>query len=169
LSAHRIHLRSYFDERKQFDAAIDILAGGIWHSSHQAKQHFRKIATPVNDAEFRNYLAGDALKALIAEESEVGGEGIVHEKFVAPPMQRTFIQNPSGPETKSEIETPVSFSDLVAGDGNAILYANAEYGRTTLLRELRFQLLEKAKDIGFPRLPIFLDFRDISANADNML
>lgn len=164
-----IHLRSYFDDRKQFDAAIDILAEGVWHSSHEASQHFRKIAKPIHDAEFRSHLAGDALAALKTEESEVGGESIVHEKFVAPPMQRTFIQNLSAPETKSAIETPVAFADLVTGDGNVILYANAEYGRTTLLRELRFQLLERAYDIGFPRLPIFLDFKDIKANPDNLL
>lgn len=164
-----IHLRTYFDERKQFDAAIDIIAGGVWHSSHEASQHFRKIATPVDDAEFRKHLTGPALAALKIEESEAGGESIVHENFVAPPMQRTFIQNPSGADVKSEIETPVAFSDVVAGDGNVILYANAEYGRTTLLRELRFQSLKCANDLGLPRLPVLIDFKDISANADNLL
>ena len=170
ISGHsETHLRTYFDERRQFDAAIDLIAGGVWHSSHEASQHFRKIATPVDDTKFRSHLAGAALDTLRNEESEAGGEGIVHENFVAPPMQRTFIQSPSGPEVKSEIETPVPFSEIVSGDGNIILYANAEYGRTTLLRELRYQLLESANDLGFPRLPVLLDFKDISANADNML
>lgn len=164
-----IHLRRYFDERKQFDASIDIIRGGIWHSSHESSQHFRKIATPVDDVEFRKHLTGPALAALKKEEAEAGGESIVHENFVAPPMQRTFIQNPSGADAKSEIETPVTFSDIVFGDGNVILYANAEYGRTTLLRELRYQSIERANDLGFPRLPVLIDFKDISANADNML
>jgi predicted MPP superfamily phosphohydrolase len=163
------HLRTYYDERKQFDEATDLIPGGVWYPSPEARQHFRKIAKPVDDAELRQHLSGIALNALKLEESEAGGEGVVHEKFVAPPMQRTFIQNPSGNEIKAQIETPVAFADVVAGDGNIILYAHAEYGRTTLLRELRYQLLVSADDVGFPRLPILVDFSDISSNADNML
>ncbi len=163
------HLRTYYDERKQFDEATDKIGGGVWYPSQGARQHFRKIAKPVDDIELRRHLVGPALAALQTEESEAGGEGIVHEKFVAPPMQRTFIQTPSGNEIKAQIETPISFADIVTGDGNVILYAHAEYGRTTLLRELRYQLLVGANNIGFPRLPILIDFNDIGSNADNML
>jgi predicted phosphodiesterase len=162
-------IRSYFDDRKEFDDGIDVIEGGRWWSSQEAKQHFRKIATPVDERKFREHLAGPALDALSAREAKRGGEGDLHERFVAPPLWRTFIQEVNEEEGTVEVETPVSFSDLVIGDSNLILYGRPEYGRTTLLRELRFKLLADAHVVRYPRLPLLLEFSEVSANADNVL
>jgi hypothetical protein len=106
---------------------------------------------------------------LRARELAVGGEGNLHYRFVAPPLRRTSIQEVSGDESKVQDETPVAFAEVIAGDSNLILYARPEYGRTTLLRELRYRLLADAGSTRFPRLPVLIDFADISSNADNLL
>lgn len=162
-------IRSYFKERNAFDDGVDIAPGGRWYPSPAASQHFRKIAAPVNEMLFRKHLQGPALSRLKQEESVAGGEANIHERFVSPPLRRTFIQEVTREEAKTEEESPVAFCDVIVGDANLILYAKAEYGRTTLLRELRYQLLASADSVRFPRLPIMLDFEDISNNADNML
>lgn len=162
-------VRSYFKDRNEFDDGIDVIEGGRWWSSHDARQYFRKIASPVDEAKFRLHLKGPALTALSHRECLVGGEGDLHGRFVAPPLRRTFINEVAGDDTKVETETPIPFQDLVSGDANLILYGKAEYGRTTLLQELRYRLLADADVIRFPRLPVFIDFGDIGANAENML
>lgn len=164
-----ILLRSYMKERDEFDYGIDVVKEGRWWSSQEARQHFRKIATPVDETKFREHLRGVALSSLNARENFSGSYLNSHERFVAPPLRRTFIQEGSGDETKVQSETPILFSDIVAGDANLILYARAEYGRTTLMRELRYRLLQDANTIRFPRIPVFIEFRDIGSNADNML
>ena len=58
-------VRSYFKERNEFDAGIDVIEGGRWWSSQDARQHFRKIASPVDDGKFRAHLTGPALTRLI--------------------------------------------------------------------------------------------------------
>jgi predicted MPP superfamily phosphohydrolase len=162
-------VRSYFKDRNEFDDGIDVIEGGRWWSSNDARQHFRKIASPVDDGRFRAHLTGLALTALRNRESLAGGEGDLHSRFVAPPLRRTFINEVAADESKVETETPIPFQDIVLGDANLILYAKAEYGRTTLLRELRYRLLADADQIRFPRLPVLVDFGDIGANAENML
>jgi predicted MPP superfamily phosphohydrolase len=162
-------VRSYFKERNEFDDGIDVIEGGRWWSSNDARQHFRKIASPVDEGRFRTHLTGSALTELRQRECLVGGEGGLHNRFVAPPLRRTFIQEVAGDENKVETETPIPFQDIIEGDANLILYAKAEYGRTTLLRELRYKLLADAEQIRFPRLPVIIDFSDIGANAENML
>lgn len=162
-------VRSYFNERNEFDDGIDVIEGGRWWSSNDARQHFRKIASPVDDGRFRAHLKGPALTALRQRDALVGGNGDVHARFVEPPMRRTFIQEVAGDDSKVETESPILFRDIIEGDANLILYAKAEYGRTTLLRELRYRLLTDADKVRFPRLPIIIDFNDIGANADNML
>jgi predicted MPP superfamily phosphohydrolase len=162
-------VRSYFKDRNEFDDGVDVIEGGRWWPSNEARQHFRKIASPVDEGKFRAHLKGVALTALRERECMVGGDGSLHDKFVAPPLRRTFIQEVSGDESKVETETPIPFQDIVEGDANLILYAKAEYGRTTLLRELRYQLLADAEHINFPRVPVIIDFNDVSANAENVL
>lgn len=161
-------VRSYFKERNEFDEGIDVIEEGRWWSSNQARSHFRRIAVPVDDIAFRAHLAGLALDGLKAREDAVGGEGDLHFRFVPPPMRLTFIQDVTG-EGKSEIETSVSIDDMVISDTNFIVYAKPEYGRTTLLKEMRYRLLANASKVRFPRLPVFLDFADITSNAENLL
>lgn len=162
-------VRSYFKDRDEFDDGVDVVEGGRWWSSNEAKQHFRKIAAPVDDAKFRAHLVGPALLALYERAATAGGDADLHERFVAPPLRRTFIQEVATDEGKVDIETPIAFADVVSGDANLILYARAEYGRTTLLKELRYRVLADAQEVRFPRLPVLVDFHDLTSNADNML
>ncbi len=162
-------VRSFFPERNEFDAGIDIVKEGQWWSSESARQYFRTIATPVDDGDFRNHLAGPALKALSKREKLDSQDTAAHEKFVTPPLFRTFIREESQDESTVKTEEKVEFPDVVCGNGNLILYARAEYGRTTLLKELRFRFLSEAKSLKFPRLPVVFDFAEISSNWQNML
>lgn len=164
-----VNLRSYFDDRKAFDAAIDIISDGKWYSSSDARQHFRKIATPVDEKFLRSHLSGSALASLREEQQLAGGEADIHERFVAPPLLRTFVQTPAGEQGRAEIESPVPFTELLEGDENVILYGVSEYGRTTVLRELRLRLLSDADSLSLPRVPALLDFADIKNNLSAML
>ncbi|MFK4259847.1 metallophosphoesterase family protein [Agrobacterium tumefaciens] len=162
-------LRSYFKERSEFDDAVDVIEKGRWYPSQPARQYFRKLASPVDAEKFRLHLSTSALKPFLEREGGNGGDGDLHHKFVPPPLFRTFIQEAVGHEGKAEIEAPVAFSEISNGDSNLILYGRAEYGRTTLLKVLRYRCLADAHTAKFPRLPVMLDFSDISANVDNML
>lgn len=162
-------IRSYFKDRYAFDDGIDVVEGGKWYSSHDARQHFRKIAAPIDEQKLRDHLSGAALTLLLDEQASIGGDGNLHTRFVAPPLKRTFIQETVGDESKVQVETDILFDDLVKLDSNFILYGRAEYGRTTLLKELRHRLLSMSKTIHFPRLPILFDFGSINANADSVL
>lgn len=162
-------IRSYFKDRNEFDEGVDIIGGGgRWYPSQEARQHFRKIATPVDPDKFRKHLSGPALEALLTRESSVGGEGDLHRRFIAPPLRRTFFHQERD-ETEVEIDSSASFDDLIKGDTHFVIYAQPEYGRTMLLKELRYRYLANAKEANFPRLPILIDFHDISNHVNNML
>ena len=165
---YETHLRTYFDDRKAFDAALDVVTVGKFHSSHEAAQFWRKVATPVDDRALREHLAGPALDALKAEMEQNGADWEAHERFVPPPMKRTFVQTVASDEVKGSVEVPVNFDEFVGNEGNAILYASAEYGRTTILKELAYRLMSDANDIRFPRMPIIVDFEDVKHNVSNL-
>ncbi|KQN90795.1 hypothetical protein ASE90_17070 [Sphingomonas sp. Leaf67] len=167
-SLYKTHLRTYFDDRKAFDEARDVVENGCFYSSHEARQFWRTIATPVDDAKFRAHLAGPCLTAWVADLDSVFADRDVHEKFVPPPMKRTFVQPAVGDESKGVVETPVAFEEVAGDDANVIIYAAAEYGRTTVLKEMAFRMFADAGTTRFPRLPIMVDFGDIKHNLGNL-
>jgi predicted MPP superfamily phosphohydrolase len=162
-------VRSYFKERNEFDEGVDIIEGGKWWSSPEARTLFQSLASPVDSNRLRKHLKGPALVQLEARERDRPGAAHDHEKFVAPPLRRTFINDGNKDQTKVEVESTVDFTQVVQGDANLILYARSEFGRTTLLQEIRMRLLRDADSVNFPRLPVLMDFSDVSANAANVL
>ncbi|MFA7585333.1 MAG: metallophosphoesterase [Novosphingobium sp.] len=165
---YETHLHTYFDDRKAFDDALDVVPQGRFHSSHEAAQFWRKIATPVDDKVLRAHLSGACLDDLNAE-MDAGADREIHERFVPPPMKRTFVQPVIGDDSKGIVETPVSFEDLVSGDDNVILYAAAEYGRTTVLKQMAYRHMADAESMRLPRLPIIVDFADVKQNTGSLL
>lgn len=162
------HLRTYFDDRTAFDEAIDVVQGGRFYSSQAAREFWRGIAAPIDDQAFRRHLAKECY-CVIQEETEHAGERNTHEMFVSPPMTKRFLEPPSGQEEVATVERNVEFDELVFGDDNVILYALSEHGRTTVLRELQHRLLCDAETIGFPRLPLLIDFEDIRHNVSGLI
>ena len=162
-------IRSYFEDRNEFDEGIDVHEGGKWYKDNAARQHFRKIAAPVDLAKFRAHLSGEFKARLDEEDAAPGGTADLHERFVEPPMMKTSIIDAKTSEQPAEIEVPVIFDDLLVNDRNAIIYARPEYGRTSLLRELRHRMVGKVDEIDFPRLPVIIDFAQVGQNVTKVL
>ncbi|MDH7802409.1 MULTISPECIES: metallophosphoesterase [unclassified Rhizobium] len=164
---HETILKSYFPERSKFDDAIDRVADGRFYNSQEARQYWRGLSNPVDAETFRTQLAGQVLEALIKEWSELslldqGGR----QHFVAPRLHKIDTAAPK--ESRTRVDTPLPFKSLAADTGNVILYSPQEYGRTTILRELQYELLATSHTIEQPRLPIMIDFDQINQNPANM-
>ena len=162
-------IRSYFKDRACFDDGVDIEKDGRWYKDQAARQHFRKIAAPVDLDRFRTHLGGQFRVQLQKEDAAPGGDAELHERFVEPPLVKTFIHPTKATDDSSEVQVPVTFDELLASDRNAIIYARAEYGRTSLLRELRYQSVTRVGELAFPRLPVIIDFADVGQNVSRVL
>lgn len=164
-----ILIQSYYSDRDEFDVGTNVIPDGRWWSSQEAREHFRKIAAPVDDEKFREHLKGPALTAFKVRETAQSMELAEVDRFVAPPLKRSFFRDIILDSESPVQEEPVQFEDLLQENSNVILYGKPEYGRTTLLREIRYLSLANASEIPFPRLPAFVDFSDIVSNADQLL
>lgn len=161
--------RSYFKDRGCFDEGVDVEKDGRWYKDQGARQHFRKIAVPVDIDKLRAHLGGEFLTRLREENTAPGGDAELHDRFIEPPLVKTFIHATKATDESAEVQVPVTFDELLVSDRNAIVYARAEYGRTSLLRELRYQSVVRVGELTFPRLPVHLDFADIAQNVGKVL
>jgi predicted MPP superfamily phosphohydrolase len=161
--------RSYFKDRGCFDEGVDVEKDGRWYKDQAARQHFRTIAAPVDMDKFRAHLGGEFMIRMREEDAAPGGDAELHERFIEPPLVKTFMHATKATDESAEVQVPVAFDELLASDRNAILYARAEYGRTSLLRELRHQSVMRVGELAFPRLPVILDFADVAQNVSKVL
>lgn len=164
---HETILKSYYPERSKFDDAIDRVENGRFYNSQEARQYWRGLSSPVDDEAFRKQLSGQVFDTLIKEWSELslldqGGR----QHFVAPRLHKIDTTAPK--ETRTRLDTQLPFKSLTADAANIILYSPQEYGRTTILRELQYELLATSSAIEQPRLPIMIDFDQISQNPANL-
>lgn len=165
---YETHIRSYFDERKEFDDAVDILKDGRFYSSPDAQAFWRKVGNPIDENALRVQLSGPCLEALRAEQAQ-GNSEVINDVFVPTPMKRSSIQGSGEPGSAHTVEIDISFEELVAGDDNIVLYASPEYGRTTVLRELQYRLFRDATAIRFVRVPLVIDFADARVHSTTLL
>lgn len=162
------HLRTYFNDRPAFDEARDVVENGRFYSSQEAREFWRTIATPVEDAKFRAILSGSCFELFKSSPDQVkDNEKPVHELFITPPIVRP--DTPESDDLTSTGEKDVSFETIVNGFDNVIIMGFPEYGKTTLLNELQYRLLEDAQKVPLARLPVMLDFSDIRYNSDQVL
>jgi 3',5'-cyclic AMP phosphodiesterase CpdA len=160
-------LRSYFPERGCFDDAVDRVEHGRFYNSQEARQYWRSLANPVDDKAFRNELVGPTYDRFVAELGELGVlDSGGRQNFVAPRLNRIEMANSK--EDAARIDIPLPFEKFVTDTANSIIYSPQEYGRTTVLRELEFELLRNAKDHVVARLPIMVRFDEIRHNASQM-
>jgi len=167
---YETHLRSFFKERTAFDEAIDVVAEGKFYSSQEARLFWRGMAAPVDDSAFRRHLSNNCLVAMANSPDRRGiGDRKLEDLFVPAPMMRNTTQPKNLGDAAAIVDTPVLFNDFVSGDGNCIVYASPEFGRTTFLRQLEFHLLRDAQTLPTARMPTIIDFSEIGQNVNRML
>ena len=168
-SLYENYLRTYYNERKEFDAAIDIIKEGKFYNSQEAREFWRKVATPIDDKIFRNHLNDFCSKKLIDELELTNGDKNPYDMFVPPPMKYTSVKALDKEDSSKGIrENSITFDEILKSDSNFVLYAPPEFGRTTVLRQLQYKMFVEANECAFPRLPIIIDFSDVKQNVSSV-
>jgi len=166
---YETQLRSYYDERSAFDAAIDVIANGVFYPSSEASQFWRKIASPIDDGEFRRHLSSECTFVLDQEMENIGfGDRKLKDLFVASRMKRTSVKSSGKEQSDITVEEVVEFTDVLQDHGNIILHSPPEYGKTSVLRQIEHRLCAEAENLDFARIPIFIEFEEIKHNITRL-
>ena len=165
-----IHLRSYFDRRREFDAGIDIAKGGIFFSSPDAEAFWHAKNRQVDRDALRGWIRGTLLPAA----RQCWNEGIIDrpvgDVFVPPPMYTRRIVRESTDESLPETdEVLITLDGVVSNQENIIFHGRQEYGKTTLIHQIALELIRRSVLSDFLTVPILIDFLDLKRGHDRVL
>lgn len=162
------HLRSYYDGRREFDIATDVLgeANGIFYPNDQSRAHFQAVTRFVDRTALGTWCIGELLSTVAKRYGEGITDRDVNEIFVAPPMHTEFEIKNKEDEAPQIIEKDLDFSTLVSSKENYLIYGKPEYGKTTLLRQVATALLRA--DLDAPTVPVVIPFASIREGTDRI-
>jgi 3',5'-cyclic AMP phosphodiesterase CpdA len=163
------NLRTYYDDRKCFDKALNVASDGIFYSSLQSRDFWRKTASQVDEQSLRTYISGEGYSKLLVEQQKQPGELEQEKRFVPAPMNKHNIRQGEDTTDDAKDVIPITIDDILLSDANLIIYAAPEFGRSTLLKCLRTRMMTDASEIARIRLPILFDFEDIKYSTEALL
>ncbi len=167
-----VNLRSYFDDRKKFDSAIDKVENGVFYPSNDAKQFWYKADRRIDKSKLRECASRTLLPAVRRLYDEGMADKPVGDIFVAPPM--CIRDDQSGHDEDdapiSNDGSPVTFDQIIESNKNLILHGRQESGKTTLLQQITISMLEKINTSEEdPIIPFIIDFKDLRAGESPVI
>lgn len=163
-----VHLRSYYEKRREFDDAVDVVKNGIFHPTAESAKFFHRIAKKVDRAKLKIW-CDSVLKTYLKKEFS---EGLVdkplNELFVPPQLIKEIEIINGSSDTPERVEHDVSFQEIVSSKRNQIIYGKSEYGKTTLLQQIALETLEVAKGEFEQKAPVLINFQYIKKGKDRI-
>lgn len=158
-----IKTREYFPVRREFDTAHSLPADGETYSSAESRRFWSASRRQID-----RRIVADWMKAKFAPEAELQlNQGLsdkrLCEVFVPPPIvelsQDTKSHTDEGAPSR-EIKL-IPWEDFLRDRANFVVLAPAEYGKTTLLKQLALGIVRECKSPATVQVPIFLEFGDL--------
>mgnify|MGYP001153875745 CR=1 FL=1 len=141
-----INFRSYFDKRREFGPAIDLVSDGMFYSPSGAKAFFYQADRRVDRDALRSWLAADLRPALADEFNEGITDRKTSDVFVPPPLFAEVPINETEDEEAAAGEVSLPLDQLVKAGTNLIISGGAEYGKTTLLQQFALRVIDQCSD-----------------------
>lgn len=168
-----VRLFSYFEQRRQFDVALDRATNGVFYNSSEAQRQIDRENRRLSEVMISNWAREGLLEAAKEKLNEALGDKNLDDVFVEPPITKRTVSTAAAGESErfeSEQDNKVSLSDIGGSTQNFVIYGNQEFGRTSILRKLALDSVESTctQDL-FCQIPVLIDFGDIRAGSERVL
>ena len=118
-----IHLRSYFDKRREFDAGIDIAKTGTFYSSTQSEAFWYSRGRRVDRAALRTWITNTMQPAAATTWNEGIIDRPVGDVFVPPPMYtKRVIKDSDAQSVPTANEEFITIENIVPRSDNFNLF-----------------------------------------------
>ena len=156
----KITYRTYFDKRGRFDVATDILANGTFYSSEESESYWASQPSQISSAAVENWIAATIAPAIRSNLLD-GLTGRALNEIFVPPVFSLNAELSDDPSTGSGNGKELGWTDFVLSTENHLLRGRPEYGKTSVLRELNYELSSSIVARAHPKIPILIRFSDI--------
>jgi len=167
-----IRLYSYYETRREFDVATDKAKNGTFFNSSESEKYWYKQDRKIDRNTVKRWLKNNFIPKADAHFEQILADRLLGDVFVEPPLTK-HSSGQTGPVSQflDEVgeEHPSSVQEIITSASNFIIYGKQEFGRTTLLQKIAFEISKiSIADDNEPQVPILIPFDDIKAGASSV-
>jgi hypothetical protein len=154
----RIAYRRWFEARREFSKAEDLVDDGVFFAPAEAKAYWAALAPPLDCVALERWRNLVLLPELAGECNSSLSNQSLETVFVKPEFERDvpFRQESDG-QMGSRVET-LNFSQVVAGKENLVISAQGETGKSTFLKQLALSLARREFTGAQATIPVLISF-----------
>lgn len=170
-SEFRVMLRTYFDQRREFDKAINYTAEGEYKFPYnpKTKKPYDKSALPVIAA-LGKQLLEHANQALLMATTDSLAPKDFRQIFVEPPLSKKsehehMLSLTKTKEGAARSKTYIHVKELISSAKNYLIVGKKESGKTTLLNHICLAAIE-SEDIANTKFPFYLNYKEFRPGSN---
>lgn len=164
--AYEVRARRFASDPGKFVRAVEMGQDGSFYPDPASRAFWRD--RPVADRGRLADWAVERLKPHFLERHE--------ETLVGRSLDQVFYEHPmqsrlSDYERSDDLapDSRVSVDDIVTSTENYVVFGETNYGKTTLLKRLGFEILNRNADPERVSLPAFFEFKDVDLKGESVL
>ena len=154
----KMNYRRWFERRRQFGKAEDLTPDGVAYSSQEARAFFAGVRTSLDYQRLDEWRKSTLLPAVEAECGQSLSPVPIETSFVDPEFTRDVLITSEVSSLAPKKEN-VTFEQAISAQGNLLISAPKQSGKTTALRQWAFRLARDPSSQGHWTIPALIDFK----------
>ncbi|HEY2010487.1 MAG TPA: metallophosphoesterase [Rhizomicrobium sp.] len=159
--------RSFFEKRKRYDAGTDITSDGNHYFCENGNRYWQNRPKRVSSAAVCGWIRGAVAKDLSEKLNDEFTRKPIKEIFVEPTLNREDLVEDNSEYKPLSTKKLLRWSDFARSNSNHLIRGQREFGKSTILKELAYELCSPGEDMGRARVPIIVRFRDLDTTGNS--
>lgn len=167
----KAYYRRWYEDRREFSKAEDLADDGVIFSSPDAAPFFHGLKLQISRTLLEDWRSRFLLPALESECSKTLAPVPIEECFVPPEFERDILKSRDDLDLATRKEV-ITFATVMASEGNYIISARSQSGKSTLLRQWAIGLARKGATGPTWTVPVLVNFselRDYTAYVESVI
>lgn len=152
----RVHYRTYFDGRREFDVATNVSSGGLYYPFDNSKKYWAGRKPTYTRSQLESYLKDEVYPEFEKDFKDTLSGQPLSEIFVFP----TFGEPQLAEETEEVKDALRGEADIRETDEHICCHFPDETGATSFLRYLALEMAGNTQGFSVPRIPLYVDARE---------
>lgn len=166
----QICYRSYFERRQRYDAALDVTEDqGLFHFTEESKQYWHSRPKKISQSAVQAWIKSAVSRYIEDKLIDDFTRRPVNEVFVASRMSRSGdVEDDSSYKPLGQNKL-IKWPEFVRSSANHVVRGRPEFGKTTMLKQLAFELATADETLPRARIPVFVSFRKIELGGNRFV
>ncbi len=163
----QVTYRTFFEKRQRYAAGTDLTPEGSYYFDDEAKAYWLNRPKQISSAAVASWIKSAVVKEMAEKLSDEFTHKPVNAIFVEPALKRDEQTGDDAEYKPLSTRRDMRWAEFVRSNTNHVVRGSREFGKSTILKELAFELCSADETVARPRAPIIVKFKEIETTGQS--